>query len=160
MIQKVTDGQLAQCARVIRDSFQTVADAFGFTAENAPRFTAFATTEKLLRQQLQEENRLLYAFDDNGTIAGYYSLSFADEGDCELHQLCVLPAYRHRGIGGELLSHAFSTAKAKGCRRMRIGIVEENRTLRKWYGSFGFVHLGTRKPASLPFTCGFLEKHL
>lgn len=45
MIKAVDMKEIAECVKVIRDSFSTVANEFGLTAENAPRFTAFATTE-------------------------------------------------------------------------------------------------------------------
>ena len=48
MIRKAERADLPACADVIRKSFRTVADEFGFTEENAPRFTAFATTEERL----------------------------------------------------------------------------------------------------------------
>ena len=44
MIKKANSNDLAECVEVIKSSFLTVADEFGFTPENAPRFTAFATT--------------------------------------------------------------------------------------------------------------------
>ena len=44
MIRQIGETEIAECVKVIRDSFATVADEFGFTVENAPRFTAFATT--------------------------------------------------------------------------------------------------------------------
>lgn len=42
---------------MIRESFMTVADEFGFTVENSPRFTAFATTEDRLHWHLNGEHR-------------------------------------------------------------------------------------------------------
>ena len=64
MIKRVEEQDIADCVKVIRESFMTVADEFGFTVENAPRFTAFATTEDRLRWQLLEEHRPIYAFYD------------------------------------------------------------------------------------------------
>ncbi len=125
--------------------FATVAKEFGFTVENAPRFTAFATTEDRLKHQLLEENRPMYAFYDNENIVGYYSLLVQDNNECELNNLSVIPAYRHRGIGEELLKHAFKIAKELNCNKINIGIVEENNVLRKWYESFEFIHIGTQK---------------
>ena len=46
------------------------------------------------------------------------------------------------------------------CDKINIGIVEENKVLRKWYESFGFVHTGTKKFDFFPFTCGYMEKNL
>ena len=56
MIRKVERADLPACVRVIRDSFRTVADEFGFTEENAPRFTAFAISEDWLRWQMDGEH--------------------------------------------------------------------------------------------------------
>jgi len=50
MIKGITEQDIPACVQRIRSSFQTVADTFSFTLENAPRFTAFATDEAKLRQ--------------------------------------------------------------------------------------------------------------
>lgn len=36
MIEEVNEKDICECVNVIRVSFATVADEFGFTAENAP----------------------------------------------------------------------------------------------------------------------------
>ncbi|MBQ3125452.1 MAG: GNAT family N-acetyltransferase [Clostridia bacterium] len=160
MIRLAEQGDIADCVAVIRDSFATVADAFGFTPENAPRFTAFATTAERLSWQLKKEKRPMYAFCIDDKIVGYYSLALQEGQTCELNNLCVLPAYRHRGIGEQLLHHAFATAKNLGCTKMQIGIVEENQRLKAWYTSFGFIPTGTQKFDFFPFTCGYMEREL
>lgn len=159
MIKAVREENIAECVQVIRDGFATVAESFGFTPENAPGFTAFATTEDTLRRHLLAENRYLFAYWDGDRMVGYYSLNVQEQA-CEMNHLCVLPVYRGRGIGAALVNHAFETAASLGVQTMKIGIVEENRVLRKWYESFGFVHTGTKTFNHLPFTCGFLEKTL
>lgn len=160
MIKEVDKKDIAECVKVIKESFSTVADEFGFTIENAPRFTAFATTEERLNWHLYGEHRPMYAFYDQGNIVGYYSLLLQDNNECELNNLCVLPAYRHKGIGEELLKNAFKVAQELKCVKINIGIVEENKVLRRWYESFGFVHTGTQKFDHFPFTCGYMEKNL
>ena len=160
MIKRVEEQDIAECVKVIKESFATVAKEFGFTVENAPRFTAFVTTEDRLKHQLLEENRPMYAFYDNENIVGYYSLLVQDNNECELNNLSVIPAYRHRGIGEELLKHAFKIAKELNCNKINIGIVEENNVLRKWYESCEFIHIGTQKFDFFPFTCGYMEKNL
>ena len=106
MIKEVKEKDIGECVKAIKDSFLTVANEFGFTAENASRFIAFATTEDRLKWHLLGEHRPMYAFYDEDTIVGYYSLLLQDNNECELNNLCVLPAYRHKGIGAELLKHA------------------------------------------------------
>ena len=160
MIERVEKKDIPECVKLIRESFLTVAEEFGITVENAPRFTAFATTEERLLWHLEHEYRPMYACYDNGSLAGYYSLQMQENGECELNNLCVLPAYRHKGIGRNLLEHAFMIAAEAGCIRMKLGIVEENTVLKRWYESFGFVHTDTKKFDFFPFACGYMEKEL
>ncbi len=160
MIRKTERADLPECVRVIRNSFQTVADEFGFTEGNAPRFTAFATTEERLAWHLDGEHRLMYLDEENGKACGYYSLKLNGDGTCELSNLSVLPEYRHRGIGGRLLKHSMETARAQKCSTINLSIVEENTVLRKWYEDNGAVHTGTEKFDFFPFTCGYLTIEL
>ena len=102
----------------------------------------------------------MYVYYIDGKIVGYYSLVLLNDGVIELNNLAVLPEYRHRGIGGQLLLHAFDRARELGCGVMKIGIVEENKVLRQWYERYGFIHKGTEKFDFFPFTCGYLEKKL
>lgn len=160
MIKSINITDIPECVKVIRESFSTVAQEFNITEENAPRFTAFATTEQRLNWQLLEEKRLMCAFYEDEKIVGYYSLLQQENGECELNNLAVLPAYRHKGIGEALLRDAFKVAKERNCSKINIGIVEENQVLRKWYEEFEFVHTGTQKFDFFPFTCGYMEKEL
>ena len=160
MIREMKREEIPVCVEIIRKSFKTVADAHGFTEENAPRFTAFATNEERLCWQLEGEHRPMFVYEDGGILCGYYSLLMQENGECELNNLAVLPEYRHKGIGRELLKHAADEARKAGCKVMNIGIVEENQVLRKWYEATGAVHLGTHKFDFFPFTCGYMKMDL
>ena len=163
MIKEISKNEFTECVNVIKKSFQTVADEFGFTIENAPRFTAFATTEERLFYQLEIEHRLLVAYyddDGDGRILGYYSLMFLENSECELSNLCVLPEFRHKKIGEALLEDAMSRVRKKECKKMKLGIVEENKRIRAWYEKHGFTHTHTVKYDYFPFTCGYMERDL
>ncbi len=160
MIRKVNREDIPACAELIRRSFMTVADTFGITEANAPRFTAFATTPERLFYHMDVERRPMFAWDEGGALCGYYSLLIRPDGACELGNLAVLPEYRRAGIGGRLLDHAIATARAQGCHAMHIGIVEENAALRAWYERHGAIHTGTRKFDFFPFTCGYMTINL
>lgn len=160
MIRPIERADITTCADVIRTSFLTVAKEYGFTEENAPRFTAFATTAERLECQL-DEGRPMYAYcDHDGQITGYYSLRMQDNDSCELNNLCVLPDHRHHRIGEALFSHALIIAAEKNCTKMTLGIVEENTRLRAWYERLGAEHVGTKKFDFFPFTCGYMEKRV
>ena len=160
MIREVRLEDIPACVDLIKKSFLTVAGEFGITEENAPRFTAFATTEDRLLWHLCGEHRPMYVYEENGVLCGYYSLLIQDNNECELNNLAVLPEYRHKGIGKQLLEHAFSIAGNNGCKLINIGIVEENKKLRKWYEDNGAIHVGTKKFDFFPFTCGYMKKEL
>lgn len=157
MIRKVSRNDLEECVKVIRSSFQTVADEFGFTEENAPRFTAFATTLERLLYHYEQEKRPMFVYQNDDGIVGYYSLWKQNDAECELNNLCVLAEYRHQNIGGELLKHAATEAAKLGCSVMNIGIVEENVRLRKWYEAHCAEHTGAEKYDFFPFTCGYMR---
>ncbi len=160
-IKEISRNDIPECVNVIRESFMTVADEFGFTVENAPRFVAFATTEKKLLAQIDSEHRQMYAYySEDGKIIGYCSLLRLENNECELNNLCVLPDYRHKALGTKLFSHACAKAAAMECTKLVFSIVEENVKLRKWYEKNGAVHVGTKKFDFFPFTCGYMEKLL
>ncbi|MBO4391302.1 MAG: GNAT family N-acetyltransferase [Lachnospiraceae bacterium] len=160
MIREIKVNEIKECVEVIRKSFQTVADELGFTPENAPRFTAYATDEEKLGAQFMDENHPMFGYFSKERLIGYYSLTLQGGKTCELNNLCVLPEFRHNGIGAELLDHAFETGISLGNKLMRIGIVEENKVLRAWYEKHGFEHCGEMKLPFLPFTVGFMMKRL
>lgn len=152
--------EIPECVRVIRNAFKTVADEFGFTEANAPRFTAFATDEGRLWYHFCKEKRSMFVYMIADKIVGYYSIALLNETDAELNNLGVLPEYRHKNIGRNLLEDCIAKVKATGRTRIKVGIVEENKLFRNWYESLGFVHTGTVKYDFFPFTCGYMEKEL
>ena len=160
MIRKVKREDIPMCVSLIRSSFMTVAAEFGITRENAPRFTPFAVSDDRLYRHLDEEHRPMFVAEEDCVLCGYYALLIQENGECELNNLAVLPQYRHRGIGRQLLWHSFSVAKNMGCHVMNIGIVEQNTVLRRWYEQNGAIHTGTRKFDFFPFTCGYLKREL
>ncbi|MDE6599254.1 MAG: GNAT family N-acetyltransferase [Oscillospiraceae bacterium] len=157
MIKQITKENIPECVKVIRESFLTVAEEFGITPENAPRFTAFAVTDDRLYWHFDSEHRPMSAYFEDGKIVGYYSLFIVGDGVCELNNLCTLPAYRHNNIGEKLLEDAFEQSKKLGCSKMQLSFVEENKRLRRWYENHGFIHTGTEKLDFFPFTCGYME---
>ena len=89
MIKEVQKEDIVECVKVIRESFITVVDEFGFTVANAPRFTTFATTEERLIWHLLGEHRPMYAYYEGDVIVGYYSLLKQENNECEINNLCV-----------------------------------------------------------------------
>ena len=86
-------------------------------------------------------------------------MSLSKEADkaYELHNLAILPEFRHNGFGKQLLDHAKETVRSLGGSKIKIGIIEESTVLKNWYITNGFEHVGTKKFDHLPFTSGYLE---
>jgi len=156
MIYEVEQNELSECLDVIHQSFRTVAEEFGLTQENCPKHTSFIPLSFLETQKNWGWH--MYSLYAGKKIIGYMSLS--KESDCafELHNLAVLPEYRHNGFGKLLLDYANNTVKSLGGNIIKIAIIEESTVLKNWYIANGFVHTGTKKFDHLPFTCGYLER--
>lgn len=147
--------QLAICLDIIHKSFITVADEFGLTQVNCPSHTAFMPIDKLIRQFENQADMFLCCAD--GKYIGYFSLSNKDDKNIELNNLSVLPLYRHMGLGKKIIEYAKEYAAANtNTEKILIGLMEENTILKYWYQSLGFIHTGTKRYDSLPFTVGFM----
>ncbi|MDP4145470.1 MAG: GNAT family N-acetyltransferase [Bacillota bacterium] len=158
MIRQIERDEIELCVQVIRKSFETVAQEFNLTKENCPGHTSFIQIEKLYEQY--DEGRRLFGYLHNDIIVGYFSLGKNDGGNSQLENVAVLPEYRHKGYGKEMIFFAMSKAREMGSNKMVIGIIEENTKLKDWYSNIGFIHIGARKYNNLPFNVGFMEIQL
>lgn len=154
-IHPVGREELQECLDVIHQSFGTVAQEFGLTQENCPKHTSFLPLCFLETQMGWGWH--MYALYAREKIVGYMSLSKEGEDSFELHNLAVLPEYRHNGFGKLLLDHAKEQVKSMGGISIQIGIIEESAVLKDWYMANGFVPVGTKKFDHLPFTSGYLK---
>ena len=159
-IRPMTRDEIPLCVEVIRRGFVTVAQEYGFTKEGSPKFTGFSISEERLYYQYDVEKRPMFVYELDKKIVGYYSQSLPTDGRIELNNLAVLPEFRHHSIGKTMVEHCRKTAKANGCDSMLVCIVEENRRLRKWYESLGFIHIGVKELPGYEFRCGYLVKYI
>lgn len=159
MIVQITKPEaLPACLEVIHRSFKAVADEFSLTPENCPKHTSFMPIYFLTTQM--DWSWHMFGLYHEGQLVGYMSLSKESDTVYELHNLAVLPEYRHNGFGKKMLDFAKETVQSLGGHTIKIGIIEESTILKNWYESNGFVHTGTRKFDHLPFTSGYLECHV
>ena len=158
MIKQIQPSDFERCVSVIRASFITVAKELNLTEENCPRHTAFSTTVEKLQKHLNW-GWLMYGLYEDNQIVGYVSLakSRENDGEYELHNIGVLPEYRHKGYGKELLDFCTNKVKELGGNKIVLSMIEENTRLKNWYIQNGFVHTGAKKFDGFPFTSGFME---
>lgn len=64
--------------------------------------------------------------------------TFAAQPLLNIHDLAVVPERRGQGVGRALLSAAESFARARGCVKLSLEVLEENTGAQKLYESFGF----------------------
>jgi ribosomal protein S18 acetylase RimI-like enzyme len=56
----------------------------------------------------------------------------------DVQGLAVLPGYRRRGIGRQLIGAAINEAAARGVRRLRLRVLASNPIAQQFYASLGF----------------------
>ncbi len=154
-----TDQNLNEVTEVIRRSFLTVAEDFGLTRENAPTNPAFMEVNDLKKSM--ERGLRLYAAFDKDRIIGCVGIEASNEKDVYyLERLAVAPEYRHRGLGYRLMEYALVRIKENKGKRVSIGIINENESLKEWYKKLGFIEKGRKTFQHLPFTVCFMEREL
>ncbi len=161
MIKKLdTDQELKICTGVINSSFKTVADEFHFTPENAPTNPAYIDFENVKESILKGTS--FYGLFNGNILIGCIAVekSKDDNQMFYIERLSVLPEYRHKGYGRELMDHAFNIIKDNKGRIVSIGIVNENKRLKDWYIKYGFTETGIKKFQHLPFTVCFMKKEV
>lgn len=138
----------------MRDSFRTVAERFGLTAENCPRHPSNCTAE-WVESEMDEGVRYFVLEDDDGPC-GCVALERRDAETCYLERLAVLPEHRHRGHGRALVQHALAEARRLGAERVELAMIAGDGRLRRWYEEFGFRLKETRTFDHLPFEVTFM----
>jgi len=146
--------------KVMHESFNTVAEEFGFDQSNCPTNPAFID-ELTFRNHLKKGQEFYVCFLNDvavGTVAIERSRSNPDIYYIE--RAGVLPGYRHQKIGKKLMEFAIQKIKSYGGKCISIGIIDQNTQLKKWYKNQGFEVSETKVFDHLPFNVHFMEKHL
>jgi len=77
-----------------------------------------------------------------------------------MEKLAVLPEFRHRGFGRQLVDYCCDIARQQGSDKLILATGLEATVLVSWYLEQGFVQTGLQKYPQLPFTVCFLAKTL
>jgi ribosomal protein S18 acetylase RimI-like enzyme len=74
-----------------------------------------------------------------GVTVGFFGLStFRARPLLNIHDLAVLPAYRGRGIGTQLLHAAEAIARSRDCCVLTLEVLQENQRALQLYERYGF----------------------
>jgi ribosomal protein S18 acetylase RimI-like enzyme len=151
---------LPKLAKIIADSFITVARDFNITKQNAPDNPAFITAERLAEAIDNGSMFWIYRLKEND-MAGCVSITpSVQENRYFIDRLAVLEQYRHHGYGKQLLDFACREIFKNGGKYAVIAIIDENEVLKKWYLQYGFEEKTVKKVKNMPFTVCIMEKEL
>jgi diamine N-acetyltransferase len=158
-IRIITDELLEPSVDLIRRSFATVAAEMGFTEQNAPRYTAFITKERL--EENRQQHGIFWGLYIGGKEAGFVAVIKENDGKYSMKRLAVLPEYRHGGSGRALVDTVIDYVRGLGEKKLYIGMVNEETVLKNWYLSMGFkVTQILNDIPDLPFTVALMEKDI
>ncbi|GMO59737.1 MAG: hypothetical protein Ta2A_05710 [Treponemataceae bacterium] len=157
-IEASRDAQLI--TGILNEAFATVAETFGFTRTNAPKFPAFIDSS-VIQNQLDGDLTMFVCFCDGvpAGCAGYSPES--NKNVFAIERLGVLPAFRHLGIGRQLLTHCerHIAASMPQC-SAKIYIVNDNAVLKRWYTAMDYVQTNIIRQDGYPFDICVMEKQL
>jgi N-acetylglutamate synthase-like GNAT family acetyltransferase len=112
---------------------------WGYSDELLKSWTHDLTvTEKMIREMM------VYKFISDDEIIGFYILNQPKETIIELEFLFVLPSFIGKGIGNQLLQHAF--IKAKNLKCTQVSLLADPHAV-SFYESKGFVKVGNKQSA-------------
>jgi len=64
--------------------------------------------------------------------------------DWEIRRIYVLHRYQGAGLGHRLMDEVLRAARARGCRRLLLGVYSRNEAALAFYARMGFTQAGTR----------------
>jgi N-acetylglutamate synthase-like GNAT family acetyltransferase len=154
-IKEITGASLDDSLRIIRSAFGKVAGELGITMENAPRFPAFITYERL--EEMKAGGAVFFGTFVNGSQAGVVALEKEATGEYYMKRLAILPEYWHGGMGRELVNYVIDHVRRLGVKKLYIAMVNEQAVLKSWYQGIGFKEIAVKKFEHLPFNVCFME---
>lgn len=98
----------------------------------------------VLRESFKNPWNLFCVAEEEGNLAGY-GAACVIAGEGEIQRIAVLPAFRRRGLGRELLEELERALKEKGAGAITLEVRSSNVPARKLYISAGFREEAVRK---------------
>ena len=158
IIRKAKRTDIDVLVNLLRGSFRGVAERFGVTEKNNPKFLAFCTNERI--ENDLEKDLTYYILVEDDLPCGCVALERTGTDVCYLMRLAVLPEHRGKGYGKMLVHHTFKKSLTYGARRVEIAMISKDRKLKRWYKKLGFIQKGTKKYDHLPFIVAFMYREL
>lgn len=121
------------------------------------KFGRFAETDWKARkaQDVEEDvaagSEGIFVWEDEGRVVGYIT-TFIDHLSKigRIPNLSVLPDYRGKGVGKELMTAALDYFSEQGMRAAKIETLEQNEIGRRFYPQVGFVEVARQIHYAMP----------
>jgi N-acetylglutamate synthase-like GNAT family acetyltransferase len=143
---------------IINVSFMTVANEYGLTKENAPTFPAFIE-QNVIENDIKNGLKI-FGYKKNNKIIGCAGYTKHTDEIYKIKRLAVLPKYRHRGIGKNLLQNIERKIRMADGKIAEVHIVNENEQLKKWYTKKKYEEIRIEKINGLPFEVCIMQKRI
>jgi diamine N-acetyltransferase len=150
--------EIRKSARIVRQSFKTVALEFSLTKQNCPTHPSFITVKRL--NEVKNEGLKFFGVFLRGNQVGFIAIESAQNGRFHIEKLAILPEYRHNGYGREVMRFVLDYIRVNNGVKASLGIIDEHKVLKDWYIKLGFREVGVNNFVHLPFTVCFMEHEL
>lgn len=111
--------------------------------------SAIGSAELRLRaEQARVSESLQFIAKELDVEVGFLSLDFQEDRQlCQIYEVMVLPEYRRRGLGRELVAFAEHVAKSRACSRIQLTPQPldpsiDREWLWEWYRKLGYLPAG------------------
>lgn len=89
-------------------------------------------------RKLKADDGLFFVAEDNGSVAGTLLAGY-DGHRGWIYSLAVLKNLQHKGIGTALLKHSISELELRGCPKINLQVLIENKGVQEFYKKNGFI---------------------
>lgn len=142
-------------AGIISAANRDVALRFGLDAANCPKHPSFCIWEWVAADLSRGERYFL--LEDGGVPVACVAYETPNAEIAYLNRLSVLPEWRRRGYGEQLVAHVIALARAAAIPAISIGVIAEHEDLQRWYRKQGFVDGEIKRFPHLPFAVKYMR---
>lgn len=157
-IRAATEADVELVASLVRECFRKQAEALSISPHEYPNYVAFETAA-IVRKRMASGANVALAFRDE-QLVGTVSWRLIGERGGEVTRLGVIPLYRGRGFGHELMAYAERQLSSAGAVEAQLSIVAQFRRLEAYYTGQGYATREVRRVPSLPFEILYMAKAL
>lgn len=154
-IREAFADEAATIATIISEANRDVATRFRLDATNCPKHPSFCTAAWVEADLARGERYFVIVQGGTPIACVAYETPSADVA--YLNRLSVLPGFRKRGIGAQLVAHVIALADAADISTVSIGVIGEHGDLQRWYRKLGFVDGELKRFPHLPFSVRYMS---